>query len=102
MSVIKYKIGELVLVSPLIFDHISSNYGIEPMHKHGEYGMGSDFYDSRKRFGVITEIEDTLDVWYSKQDKYKHTYTVLTTTGEVKRYFSHELEPVENTKYYAK
>ena len=91
MSVTKYEVGELVLLSPLIF------------------GKSMTFEDARKlagqtdlNFGVVTGIEDTLDVWYSKQDKYKHTYTVLTTSGEVKRYFSHELEPVENAKYYAK
>ena len=91
MSVTKYEVGELVLVSPLIF------------------GKSMTFEDARKlagqadlNFGVVTGIEDTLDVWYSKQDKYKHTYTVLTTTGEVKKYFSHEIEPVENSKYYAK
>ena len=91
MSAIKYEVGELVLVSPLIF------------------GKSMTFEDARKlageadlNFGMITGIEDTLDVWYSKQDRYKHTYTVLTTFGEVKKYFSHELEPVENAKYYAK
>ena len=90
MSVTKYEVGELVLLSPLIF------------------GKSMTFEDARKlagqadlNFGVVTGIEDTLDVWYSKQDKYKHTYTVLTTSGEVKRYFSHEIEPVENAKYYA-
>ena len=91
MSVTKYEVGELVLLSPLIFAHSMT------------------FKDARKlagqtdlNFGMITGIEDTLDVWYSKDDKFKHTYTVLTTFGEVKRYFSHELEPVENAKYYAK
>lgn len=97
MSVTKYEIGELVLVSPLVFEHISSNYGIG-----SAYDIREDFYDIKPRLAVVTEIEQTLDVWYSKQDKYKHTYTVLTTTGEIRKYFSHEIEPVENTKYYAK
>ena len=97
MSVTKYEIGELVLVSPLVFEHISSNYGIG-----STYDIREDFYDTKQRLAVVTEIEQTLDVWYSKQDKYKHTYTVLTTTGEIRKYFSHEIEPVENAKYYAK
>tara|TARA_X000001036_G_C20313454_1_gene657406 strand:- start:85 stop:363 length:279 start_codon:yes stop_codon:yes gene_type:complete len=92
MSAIKYEVGELVLVSPLIF---SQSYTYEDSKILGSI-------NDNTRYGVITEIEDTLDVWYSKQDKYKHTYTVLTTFGEVKKYFSHELEPVENAKYYAK
>ena len=91
MSAIKYEVGELVLVSPLIF---GKSMTFEDAKILGEI-------DSTTRYGVITEVEDTLDVWYSKQSKFKHTYTVLTTFGEIRKYFSHELEPVENAKYYA-
>ena len=91
MSVTKYEVGELVLVSPLVF---AQSYIYEDARVIGSI-------DGTTRYGVITEIEDTLDVWYHKQEKFKHTYTVLTTYGEIKKYFSHELEPIENAKYYA-
>lgn len=101
MSVTKYEVGELVLVTPLIFDY-ENHENQRDTTLLEEHGLGTQYWQSRQRYGVITNIEDTLDVWYSKQDKYRHTYTVLTTNGEVKSYFSHELEPLENTKYYAK
>ena len=85
MSAINYKVGDLVLVTPLIFDLYFGNTDLE----------------GKTEYGVITEIEDTLDVWYYKQDRFKHTYTVLTTIGQIRKFFSHEIEPVENAKYYA-
>ena len=79
----------MVLVTPLLFEQSNTQYDYTKKARTRE-------------LAVITGIENTLDVWYHKQDRFKHTYTVLTTFGEVKRYFSHELEPVENAKYYAK
>jgi len=85
MSATNYKIGDLVLVTPLIFD----------------FHSGNTTYEGKTECGVITEIEDTLDVWYHHQDRFKYTYTVLTSIGQIRKFFSHEIEPVENAKYYA-
>ena len=83
MNVINYKVGDLVLVTPLIFD----------------FNQLED--EGSTEYGVVTEVEDTLDVWYHHQEKFRYTYTVLTTIGQVRKFFSHELEPLENAKYYA-
>jgi len=87
MSVKEFQVGDLVLVTPLLFEQSNTQYGYTKKVRTRE-------------LAVITGIEDTLDVWYHKQDKFKHTYTVLTTYGEIKKFFKHEVEPVENTKYY--
>lgn len=93
-----YQVGDLVLITPLIFGAPSGYREMGQVDVSKEPTLVD--YLSEKELGIITSIEDTLDAWYHKQDKYKHTYTILTTAGSIRKFFKHEIEPTENEKYY--